>query len=272
MKISLAKNSGFCFGVKNALKKVEEIENKEGIYILGHLIHNKKAISNLKNKGIKIIDNIGKVGKGTIVISAHGISDRLKEKIKNKNLKIVDTTCPLVEKVHKITKKLEKEGYTIVIYGDKEHTEVKGISGNLNNPVIINDNFEIKDFNKKYALVSQTTKDQEEFQEIAKKLKSKIKDLRVEDTICSATKLRQNDAKELAKKVDMMIVVGDNNSANTKRLSQICSRTVETKQIETVDELKAEWFKSKEHIGITAGASTPDWVIEKVIERIKNGF
>ena len=200
MKISQAKNSGFCFGVRKALDEVEKIGNKGGIYILGHLIHNKQVINKLKERGIKIIDNIDSIDKGTVVISAHGISDKLKERIKNKNLEIINTTCPLVEKVHKITKEFEKQGYNIIIFGDKEHTEVKGIAGNLNNSIIINDDSEVKDLNKKYALVSQTTKDQEEFNEIVKKLKSRIKDLKVEDTICSATKQRQNDAKELANK------------------------------------------------------------------------
>ena len=201
MKISIAKNSGFCFGVKKALDKVERIKGGNKTYILGHLIHNKQVINKLRKKGIKIIDNVDNISKGTIVISAHGVPDKLKEDIRKKKLKIIDTTCPLVEKVHIITKKLEKEGYKIIIFGDKEHTEVKGIAGNLKNPIIIDDKPEIKELNKKYAFVSQTTKDQEKFNEIAEKLKMRIKGLRIEDTICLATKLRQNDAKELSKKI-----------------------------------------------------------------------
>lgn len=270
MKISLAKNSGFCFGVRKALDEVEKIENKEGVYILGHLIHNKQVINDLRKKGIKIIDDIDSVNKGTIVISAHGIPDKLKGEIKKKNMKIIDTTCPLVEKVHKITKGLEKQGYNIIIFGDKEHTEVKGIAGNLNNPSIINDGSEINDFNKKYALVSQTTKNQEEFDEIAKKLKSKVKELKVEDTICLATKQRQASSIELAKKSDIMIVVGGKISSNTIRLKEICSNYCETKHIETEKELKSEWFLNKEKIAVTAGASTPDWIIDEVIDKIEN--
>src|SRR3989338_636055 len=272
MKISLARNSGFCFGVKKALEEVEKIKNKYCVYILGQLIHNKQVINELKKKGIKIIDDVDSIGKGTVVISAHGIPDKLKKKIKEKNLKIIYTTCPLVEKVHNITKELEKQGYNMIIFGDREHTEVKGIAGNLNAPVIINNASGISAFNKKYALVSQTTQDQEEFGRTAKELRKRIKELKVMDTICSATKQRQNEAKKLAKKVDMMLVIGDFSSANTRRLEQICLKIVETRHIETASELKAGWFKGKAHIGITAGASTPDWIIKGAIERIKNEF
>ena len=238
--------------------------------MLGKLIHNPQVVGGLKKDGIRFIEDIKEVRKGTIVISAHGVPDGAINRIKQEGLRLIDTTCPLVRNVHNITKNLEKEGYTIIIFGDKDHTEVKGIEGNLKNPIITSSIEELEDIKKgKYALVSQTTQDVSAFNELSKKLKTKIKDLVVIDTICSATKLRQENAKKLAKDVDLMVVIGGYNSANTKRLKEICSKIVETKHIEKADELKKEWFKSNENIGICAGASTPEKVITEVLDKIK---
>ncbi len=269
MNIKLAEESGFCFGVKKALDRVNAIDNKENVYVLGKLIHNPQVIEELKKEGIKFIESIDQIEKGTLVISAHGISDNITEKAKEKNLAIIDTTCPLVKKVHNITKNLEKQGYKIIIFGDKEHTEVKGIKGNLKDPIIVSSISELDNLNQgRYALVSQTTQDIIKFNEISKKLKEKIKDIIISDTICSATKLRQQNAKKLVKEIDLMLVIGGHNSSNTKRLKEICSEMIETKHIESKEELKKGWFKDKENIGITAGASTPEKVIKEVIDRI----
>lgn len=269
MKISLAEESGFCFGVKKALDRISAIKNKENIYVLGALIHNPQVIGELKKQGIRFTDSIDEIKKGTLVVSAHGLSDDIIWKAKQKQLSIIDTTCPLVKNVHNITKNLEQQGYQIIIFGDKEHTEVKGIKGNLKNPIIISNIGELDNLKQgKYALVSQTTQDVLKFNEISQKLKEKIKDIVISDTICSATKSRQENAKNLAKQVDLMLVIGGYNSANTKRLKAICSNIVETKHIEKPEELKKEWFKNKESIGITAGASTPENVIREVIGRI----
>jgi 4-hydroxy-3-methylbut-2-enyl diphosphate reductase len=271
MKIKLAEESGFCFGVKKALDRVNAIENKEDVYVLGKLIHNPQVIEELKKQGINFIENIEEIEKGTLVISAHGISDNIIEKAKEKNLAIIDTTCPLVKNVHNITKNLEKQGYKIIIFGDKEHTEVKGIKGNLKDPIIISNIAELDNLNQgKYALVSQTTQDIIKFNEISERLKEKIRDIIISDTICSATKLRQQNAKQLAKEVDLMLVIGGYNSSNTKRLKEICSKIIETKHIESKEELKREWFENKENIGITAGASTPEKVIKEVIDKMTN--
>lgn len=269
MNIKLAEESGFCFGVKKALDRVNSIENKENLYILGKLIHNSQVIESLKKQGIKFIENIDEIKQGTLVISAHGISDDIIAKAKEKQLNIIDTTCPLVKNVHNITKNLEQQGYRIIIFGDKQHTEVKGIKGNLKDPIIISNIQELENLQTgKYALVSQTTQDIVKFNEISNKLKEKIRDLIITDTICSATKLRQENAEKLAKESDLMLVIGDYNSANTKRLKDICSKIVETKHIEKPNEIKKEWFKDKENIGITAGASTPKNVIREVIAMI----
>lgn len=268
MKVTLAKDAGFCFGVKNALEKIKNMDNSP--YILGKLIHNNKVINDLTQKGFRFVEDIDLIDKGSIIISAHGISDDTINKIKEKNLSIIDTTCPLVKKVHETTKDLEKQGYRIIIFGDKDHTEVKGIVGNLKCPIIINDISETEQVPKgKYALVSQTTQDVKKFKQIADKLESKFKSIIINDTICSATKSRQEKSSELAKNVDLMIVIGSHHSANTKRLAEICSNLTDTKHIETKEDLKKDWFIDKSHIGVTAGASTPEHIINEVVEDIK---
>ncbi len=271
MKVKLAEESGFCFGVKKALDRVNAIESKENVYVLGKLIHNPQVIEELKKQGVRFVEDVSEVSDGTLIISAHGASDGVIGKATEKGLKIIDTTCPLVKNVHNITKNLEKQGYRVVIFGDKEHTEVKGIEGNLKEPIIISDISELDGLDDgKYALVSQTTQDVVSFNKVSNRLKEKVRDFVVSDTICSATKARQENAEKLAKEVELMIVIGGYNSANTKRLEDICSKIVETKHIESADELDEKWFSGKENIGVTAGASTPESVIKEVVDRIGN--
>ena len=278
MKITLAKYAGFCFGVKDAMDAAESLGHDvpQPIYILGHLIHNRQAVERLQKKGIRTVphEELDTIEKGTVVISAHGVPDSTIEKARRKGLYVVDTTCPLVRKVHDATKKMEKEGYEIIIYGDKEHTEVKGIRGNLRKSDVIHNPSEINvQFgNKKVFMVSQTTQEIEKFRELAEKLKEKNPELKVEDTVCVPTKLRQKNSRELAKIVDVMIVIGGYHSANTRHLAEVCSRHTETHHIETASQLKAEWFENKKHAGVTAGASTPDWIIESVLQRLKDEF
>ena len=272
MNIKIAEESGFCFGVKKALDRINAIKNKENVYVLGKLIHNPQVIRELRSEGVRFIDGLDDIKEGTIVISAHGVSDMVLKEAKEKGFNIIDTTCPLVKNVHSITKELEKKENRIIIFGDKEHTEVKGIKGNLKDPIIISKVDELDNLSLgKYALVSQTTQDVVSFNKISEAIKNKIKDVVIKDTICSATKLRQENAKRIAKEVDLMIVIGGYDSANTKRLKDICSEITETRHIEGADELMKEWFNGKENVGITAGASTPESVIEDVVARI-NGF
>jgi (E)-4-hydroxy-3-methyl-but-2-enyl pyrophosphate reductase len=270
MKIKLAGESGFCFGVKKALDRISSIKDKKGAFVLGKLIHNPQVISKLKEEGLIFTDNLDEITR-TLIISAHGASDDILKIAEQKNLNLIDTTCPLVKNVHNITKNLEAQGYTIIIFGDKNHTEVKGIKGNLNNPIIISSLSELDAVKQgKYALVSQTTQDVEAFNKIAQELKIKNPDLVVSDTICYATKSRQKNAKELAKEVDLMLVIGGHDSANTRRLRNICEKIVETKQIESYRDIKKEWFQNKNIIGLTAGASTPKAVIEEVISALNH--
>jgi 4-hydroxy-3-methylbut-2-enyl diphosphate reductase len=269
MNLTKAKYSGFCFGVKKALDIVDNLKG-DNAYILGELIHNPQVIEKLKERGIQILEDINDITKGTIVISAHGMPDSAIKQCKGLN--VIDATCPLVKKVHMISKEFETEGFTTLIFGDKHHQEVKGTAGNLKDCLIASNIEELKalDLNRKIGIVSQTTQEVEEFNQIVDYVKDKAKETKVYNTICSATRQRQEAAAELAKTMDLVIVIGGYNSANTVKLKDICSEITETKHIESADELKEEWFKGKQNIGITAGASTPEWVIEEVIDKISS--
>ena len=269
--ITIAKYAGFCHGVKRAIDEIGKLDGKN-INILGPPIHNPQMVERLEKKGIKSIKNTDNLDKNsTVVVSAHGMSRSKIKKMENDGYKVVDLICPLVRDVHHITVDAEKKGYHILIFGDKNHKEVLGVKGNLKNVTVIDDSFDVEtlDKNTKYFLVAQTTQNVDKFNQIIEELRKSVKTLEVVDTICAPTKERQSSALELAKKSDVMIVVGGKISANTSMLGKRCSDIVETHHVETKDELKKEWFSNKKHVGITAGASTPDWIIEDVIDWIR---
>jgi len=268
MKVICAENMGFCFGVKRA---VDMVVKEENAYTLGQLIHNPQVVELLEKRGIKETKSIDDVESGTLIITAHGTSKSIIEKAKKKGLRIIDTTCPLVKRIHELAGEFDKKGYKIILLGDKEHSEVKGIVSNARDVLIINTPKEAEKLRfEKACFLSQTTELIDKFNKIAGILKGNIPNLEVFNTICDATKKRQDSALKLAKKIDLMIVIGGYNSANTKMLSQICSKIVETKHIEKADEIDGEWFKGKNLIGLTAGASTPDWVINDIRIKIES--
>ncbi|MBL7155232.1 MAG: 4-hydroxy-3-methylbut-2-enyl diphosphate reductase [Candidatus Portnoybacteria bacterium] len=279
MKIEIAKNAGFCFGVKRALALIEDNVKKikKPISMYGHLVHNEEVIKRLLAKGIKVIDNLEKIRRGTLIITAHGISPKMKEELlKQKGLNLVDTTCPKVLLVQNLAKLLHKQGRQVLIFGDVDHQEVKGIKGAADDQAIVfSSEKEFKKINldqkKKYGLVVQTTKDFEEFKKLEKKIKEKIKDIRIFNTICQATRQRQREVRELAKTQDLVLVVGSKTSANTTRLYQIgLGINPNTYFVATSQQVKEKWFKNKKRVGITAGASTPDWIINQVVQRVQN--
>ncbi len=275
INVTVAKNAGFCVGVKRALKEIDRIAGKGNIYVLGKLIHNPQVVESLEKKGVKSVDEITDLEKGSIVvITAHGIPDRKVDELRMKGFEVFDLTCPLVKTVHIITKNKERQGYRIIIFGDEEHIEVKGIKGNLKDPIILSEKEGISKIPKegKYCIVSQTTQNVEKFNEIVEELKKHVSHLDVKDTICMPTKERQKESVELAKKSEIMIVIGGKMSANTRKLTQRCSEFTKTYHIETEKELNKSWFVGKDNIGVSAGASTPDYIINKVVETIKNGF
>ena len=278
MEVRIAKNAGFCFGVKRAMNMAwDELENKtsENVYSLGPLIHNKQAVDKYKEKGLVEIDSLDTIPDDSkIIIRSHGVGEKVYTDSKSKNMDVVDTTCPFVKKIHDIVKEFSDKGYKIIIVGNATHPEIIGINGWCNNKaIIINKEDEIDnvslDPNDKYCVVSQTTANLESFDKIVNKLKSNVEDLNVKNTICFATKERQLAAKDLAREVDCMIVIGGKHSSNTQKLVNICKDIVPTFSIETKEELDRDRLKKFSVAGVTAGASTPDWIIDEVIEYLK---
>lgn len=270
MQIFIAESAGFCEGVSAAFEQAKKYSN---IYMLGNLVHNKQVVAKLEEQGIKVIMDINEIKDGeTLLISAHGVPPQIYEEAKKKKLKIIDTTCSWVKRAQKLAKEVIQKGFQLIIIGDKNHPEVKGIRGwSEGKGIVISSAEELSrvQLKEKVGVVAQTTQSDENFNNIVKILQSKVKELIVHKTICGATQKRQKAAIELAKKVDVVLVIGDKMSANTKRLTELCSETkTPTYQIQTKDELKPEFIAGYEKIGITAGASTPDWVIKEICDII----
>lgn len=279
MQIELAKSAGFCFGVKRALSLVEKniSQMKKPIRMYGHLVHNEEVIKKLISKGIDIVNTLKNARKGTLIITAHGISPKIKKELsKRRGLDLIDTTCPKVLNVHNLAKFLRDEKRKILILGDTDHKEVLGIKGAAGDKSVVFSSIEelpklnIRK-NIKYGLVAQTTKDFKQFKELEKTFRQRITNIKTFNTICKTSREKQGEAKRLAEKHDTILVVGSKASANTTRLYELCFKiNSNTHFINTVKELKKEWFKNKTSVGITAGASTPDWVIDKVVKKVRN--
>jgi len=280
MDAIVSKYAGYCSGVKGAIKTLDEViaENaaKNNIYTLGNIIHNPKVVEDYKKKGVYSLDDIDTLKPGdNVVIRCHGISPKVMDNLKLKKVKIFDTTCPFVLRVHKLAKALSSSGYFIILVGDKNHAEIMGIEGNLKNEnyIIVETVEEASKINpkKKIAVLSQTTQTKENFKLISKEIAGKIMDeVLIIDTTCKTTELRQNEVAQLAAKTDIMIIVGGKNSANTTHLAEI-SRNIITKtfHIESADDLKKSWFKNLKLAGISGGSSTPYKEIDdikKIIE------
>jgi len=276
VEIKVAKSAGFCWGVKRAVNiAINSIGKTPKTYCLGELIHNKREIERLEKLGMEFIDDMEKLEAGnTVVIRSHGVAPKVLDFLKKKGLSIVDATCPFVKDVHDKVVKLEKEGYPVLILGNPNHPEVIGIAGHVKEkPVIASSIKEIEELPKfpKLGVVCQTTLNMNFFKEAVSILSLKVKELKVYNTICKATSVRQKEARELAKSVDIMLIVGGRNSSNTTKLYQI-SKSVNDNSyhIESKDEIDRSWFVGVNSVGITAGASTPQWVIDEVVEYIQD--
>lgn len=273
MEILVAKTAGFCFGVKKAIEKAFE-ENGDRIFTYGPIIHNKQVVEELKNRGIDVIENLDNIQPNDkIIVRSHGISKGEYEKLEQMGAVIVDATCPYVKHIHKIVEQRHNDGYKIIIVGDENHPEVKGINGWCNNTAIIIN--EIDDLNKintnlgKICIVAQTTFNQNKWYKISSELMKYAKEILIYNTICSATDERQNEAIELSKKVDVMIVIGGKNSSNSRKLYEICRDNCKKAIfIEDENELNLDELNEAKKVGITAGASTPDYTIRAVIEKV----
>lgn len=275
MRISVVKNAGFCFGVKRAINLAFEAAKKSGkkVYTLGPLIHNPQVVEELKREGVQPIKDMSKIKSGTLIIRSHGIHPKILQKAKSKGLKIIDATCPFVRRAQEDARTLHREGYLVVLVGEAHHPEVQGIMGYAEDKaVVINQETGSLNLpeNKKVGVIAQTTLNLDTFKKIIGQLLGKTKELKIFNTICNATAKTQKATLEMAKDVDLMIVVGGKNSANTTRLAKLCKEKGKPSyHIETPQELKKGWFRGKNSIGVTAGTSTPNWIINQVIKRIR---
>jgi 4-hydroxy-3-methylbut-2-en-1-yl diphosphate reductase len=275
LKLFVAKSAGFCFGVRRAMDMALEAAKKhpKDLYTLGPLIHNPQAVKFLETLGVKVKNQIEDISKGTVIFRSHGVSLRDLMKAKEKKLHIINATCPIVKKAQFYAKFLYRQGHTVLIVGDPHHPEVEAIQSDIKDGVEVVENVGgIQRLGpwEKLGIIAQTTQSFGLFKEIVVASLEKAKEVRVFNTICHATTIRQKEAVEIAKKVDCMIVIGGYNSGNTQRLVAIC-REIQpfTYHIETVKELNMRWLNKRKRIGLTAGASTPLWIIKEIEERIK---
>jgi len=274
MEIILAKSAGFCFGVKRATQMAfEAAAEYEHICSLGPVIHSPQVVKKLAEQGVEVVTDVEDIPPGSVIIRSHGVTAEEMDKIREKDLTIVDATCPFVKKAQEYAARLSEEGYTIVIVGELEHPEVQGIvsfSGDQVAHVVADAQQAAKlPRMKKVGIVAQTTQLYENLKEIMDVCLEKCQELRVYNTICDATSVRQNEAREIARTVDLMFVIGGHASANTSRLAGICKEIQpQTWHIETTEEINPEWFCGVKKVGVTAGASTPRWLIDEVVAKI----
>lgn len=284
MKVTVAKSAGFCFGVERAVQKVEELvaEQRTPIYTYGPIIHNDEVIKKFEEKGVSVIYNeadLEKINHGYLVIRSHGIEKRVYQKIEGLGLQVIDATCPFVQKIHRYVEDYSNSGYDIVIVGNGEHPEVKGIKGwNLKTKTVVIDNEneaqKLPDqIGQKVCVVSQTTYNNKKFKDLVEIICKKGYDIVVLDTICNATNERQEEALEIASVSDAMIVIGDKKSSNTQKLFEICNKECNnTYYIQTIHDLDISELRSLDNVGITAGASTPKIIIEEVQKMSEMSF
>jgi 4-hydroxy-3-methylbut-2-en-1-yl diphosphate reductase len=280
MKTTIEKASeiGFCFGVRRAIDILEnKVKSCGKIESLGDVVHNEKVMRELAEKGISVIKNIGDIKSSVVAISAHGVSPDIQEKLKEKNIELIDTTCPFVRRAQQTARKLYEAGYFTIVYGEAQHAEVKGILGWAQNKgtatLDINEVRKLEYPPRRIGIIAQTTQIPEKFNSFIKDLIDivSIKDaeLRIIDTICHDIRKRQSISFDLAKRVDLMLVVGGHSSANTKRLLELCSMAAETHMIDSVEKINLSWFKGKNKIGITSGSSTSLQSIEEIVDKIQ---
>jgi len=277
MKVKVAQKCGFCHGVENAISLAEMVlTTGQKVYSLGPIIHNKDIVRQLAQKGLKTVNSIGQIGEGTVLIRSHGLAPKQIAMIKKMGLKIVDATCVLVKRLQKIAIQLEKAGYKVVIIGDKNHPEVQSVVGSLNDALVVSGPKDLRKLpkNKKLGIVCQTTQSAEHFgQVVASIIKEGFGELKVINTLCKEAQKRQASAVQLCKSVDVMFVLGGLDSANTRKLAQICKKyNFKTYHLQNWKEFDKRMVSGKRKAGITAGASTPKWVIDEFVsnlERVK---
>ena len=275
MKLLIAKDSGYCFGVRDAVDLAYKTAEESGdVFMLGNIVHNENVVNDLDKIGAKVVRTLDKVPDGKpILFRAHGTTTDVWKKAKNMGMNIIDATCPLVKEIHNEVKALDSEGRCIIIIGDHGHDEVVGIASQVKNPIIVSSPEEAQNLRKmkKVGIVSQSTQTIENVQTIINIIMTKAFDLRFVNTICFPTKRNQQQLKDLSEKCDVMLIIGSFTSANSKRLHQLAlERNKKSYQVTCADEIESEWFNNAEIVGISAGASTPDSIIQDVIQHIKS--
>lgn len=285
VKVELAKVAGFCFGVKRAVEVVyEQVRRYEGqkIYTYGPIIHNEEVVKDLAKQGVEVIhseEELAQIREGVVVICSHGVAKRVYDCMEEKGIIYVDATCPFVKKIHDIVAKESEKGSHIVIIGDGAHPEVEGTRGWAGDQAdVIQTHEEARQFvhkneSQKLCIVSQTTFNYNKFKDLVEIIEEKGYDIIVLNTICNATKERQEEARRIARRVDAMVVIGDKRSSNTQKLFEICkNECLNTYYIQTLDDLDMNQLRSVETVGITAGASTPNIIIEEVQNYVRINF
>ena len=275
MKIILAKSAGFCWGVTRAIKKARELSSaNSSVYTDGPLIHNEQMISQLDSEQITATNDPSSIEESPLLIRAHGIPPERRTMLNNLHITIADATCPDVAKIQGLIRKHVRQGYTIIIYGDEGHAEVVGLEGYAEeNSFIVATPEDVNSIpltDKPVCLVSQSTQLPLSYDEIINAVNARFKDAVILDTICESTKNRQQELLDIAEDVDAIVVVGGLHSANTVRLLELAATVKPTFHIQTADQLKRDDFKEFKSVGLTAGASTPDFIIEKVLERLNS--
>ena len=283
MDVTVAKTAGFCFGVKRAVEKVyEQIEKgKTPIYTFGPIIHNEEVVRDLEERGVKVLETaeeLWQLTDGVVVIRSHGVGKDIYDILEKNGIEIIDATCPFVKKIHRIVSEQNENGRRVIIVGNGKHPEVEGIKGWGNDDTLVIETAE--EFEKlqisdgeKLCIVAQTTFNYNKFQDLVEKISKTRYDILVLNTICNATQERQVEARQIASQVDVMIVIGGRNSSNTQKLYEICRRECkETYYIQTLKDFKPEKAGSVRSVGITAGASTPNQIIEEVHTNVRIKF
>ncbi len=276
MLVRIARTAGFCWGVRRTVDKVMGVADRAGcsVVTLGPVIHNPQAVERMRGKGVLSVNAIADVDDGTtVVVRTHGAVKSEIEAAKVRGLEVVDGTCPYVKYPQVMAQRLSRGGYHVIVVGDADHAEVKGVVSYVEGPyTVVKPGAAIPDIDaRKVAVIAQTTCIGAEFERVVGALATRHKEVRAVNTICSDTDERQEDARQLAREVDAVVVVGGKNSANTRHLAEIC-REIQprTWHVETGEEMSAEWFRGCRVVGISAGASTPDWVVEGVAERLRS--
>ena len=275
MKAIVAEGAGFCFGVKRALKMAfEAARGGDGTVVtLGAIIHNPQVVAKLEEEGLRVVKDLDGVEGGTLVVRSHGLPRSVLVRAEAKGMTIVDATCPFVKQAQERAAQLEREGHAVVVVGEEDHPEVLSITGSLKGrATVVDGTAELPELPqaKRYGVVCQTTQPQEHLSSVVQALLSRTREIKVFNTICEATFDRQESALEMARRVDVMLVVGGRNSANTRRLWELCRDAgCDAYHIETADELELGWFEGKKEVGITGGASTPQWIVDDVVAAVE---